>query len=113
MAYKDLREFLSLLESENQLIRIKEPVMPEPDLSAIGRSATSLESAPAVIVENVKGYKTPVVLNVHGSWQNHALMLNLPKDTPVKEQFLNWKKHGIDTQSSQSGLIEKTLRSKK
>ncbi|MBY0215340.1 MULTISPECIES: non-oxidative hydroxyarylic acid decarboxylases subunit C [Paenibacillus] len=92
MAYKDLREFLNLLESENQLIRIKEPVMPEPDLSAIGRSATSLESAPAVIVENVKGYKTPVVLNVHGSWQNHALMLNLPKDTPVKEQFFELEK---------------------
>lgn len=87
MAYRDLREFLDLLESENQLVRIKEEVMPEPDLSAIGRSAPDMEQAPAVLVEKVKGYKTPVVLNVHGSWQNHALMLNMTKNTPVKEQF--------------------------
>ncbi len=92
MAYRDLREFLELLESENQLVRIKEEVMPEPDLSAIGRSAPDLENGPAVLVENIKGYKTPVVLNVHGSWQNHALMLNMPKDTPVKEQFFELEK---------------------
>ena len=65
--------------------------MPEPDLSAIGRSAPNLENGPAVLVENIKGYKTPLVLNVHGSWANHALMLNLPKDTPVKEQFFALK----------------------
>ncbi len=91
MGYRDLREFLELLESENQLVRIKDQVMPEPDLSAIGRSAPNMENGPAVLVENIKGYKTPVVLNVHGSWQNHALMLNLPKDTPVKDQFFALK----------------------
>ncbi|MCP1661171.1 hypothetical protein [Neisseria perflava] len=36
--YKDLREFLALLEAEKQLVRIKDEVMPEPDLSAIGRA---------------------------------------------------------------------------
>lgn len=99
MSYKDLREFLELLEKENQSVRIKDEVMPEPDLSAIGKSAPSMESAPAVLVEKVKGYKNSVVLNVHGSWQNHALMLGLPKDTPVKEQFYEldkkWSKYPI------------------
>jgi len=99
MVYRDLREFLEVLESEKQLIRIKNEVMPEPDLSAIGRSAPNMESAPAVLVEKIKGYKNSVVLNVHGSWQNHALMLNLPKDTPVKNQFFKlkelWDKYPI------------------
>lgn len=99
MSYRDLREFLDLLESENQLVRIKGEVMPEPDLSAIGRSAPDMENAPAVLVEKVKGYKTPVVLNVHGSWQNHALMLNMDKNTPVKEQFFEleriWDRYPI------------------
>lgn len=92
MSYQDLREFLKVLESENQLVRIKDEVMPEPDLSAIGRAAPNVESAPAVFVEHVKGYNNPVVLNVHGSWQNHALMLGLPKDTPVREQFFELEK---------------------
>ncbi len=99
MAYRDLREFLDLLEKENQLVRIKDEVMPEPDIGAIGRAAPDMDSAPAVFIEKVRGYKTPVVLNVHGSWQNHALMLNLPKDTPVKDQFFAlkelWDKYPI------------------
>jgi vanillate/4-hydroxybenzoate decarboxylase subunit C len=87
MPYRDLRDFLSLLDREDQLIRIKDPIMPEPDLSAIGRAASDLEHGPAVFVEKVTGYKNSVVMNVQGSWQNHALMLNLPKNTSVKEQF--------------------------
>jgi vanillate/4-hydroxybenzoate decarboxylase subunit C len=46
-----------------------------------------MEKKPAVLFEKVKGYKYSVVTNVHGSWANHALMLGMPKDTPVKEQF--------------------------
>jgi UbiD family decarboxylase len=92
MAYKDLREFLTILEQENQLLRIIEPVMPEPDLSGIGRAAPDLENGPAVLVERIKGYKNSVVLNVHGSWKNHALMLGLPKDSTVKEQFFDLDK---------------------
>jgi 4-hydroxybenzoate decarboxylase len=35
MAHKDLRSFLETLEKEGQLLRIKQEVMPEPDISAI------------------------------------------------------------------------------
>lgn len=90
--YKDLRSFLQILENENQLIRIKEEVMPEPDLGAIGKSAPRLNNGPAVLIEKVKGYNNSVVLNVHGSWRNHALMLGLPKDTTVKDQFFELDK---------------------
>lgn len=85
--YKDLREFLATLEEEGQLVRVKEQVNPEPDIGTAGRAAANLKNGPAVFFENVRGYKTPVVTNAHGSWANHALMLGMPKDTPVKEQF--------------------------
>ncbi|MDR0305479.1 MAG: UbiD family decarboxylase [Chitinispirillales bacterium] len=85
--YRDLREFLLILEKENQLVRIKEELAPEPDLSAIGRAAPDTEAGPAVFVERIKGYNNPVVLNVHGSWKNHALMLGMPKNSTIKEQF--------------------------
>lgn len=85
--YKDLREFLATLEEEGQLVRVKEEVNPEPDIGAAGRAAANLKNGPAVLFEKVKGYKYSVVTNAHGSWQNHALMMGLPKNTPVKEQF--------------------------
>lgn len=31
-------------------------------------------------------------MNVIGSWPNHAMMLGMPKDTPVKEQFFEFAK---------------------
>ena len=96
MGYRDLREFLELLEKEKQLIRIKEEISPEPDLSAIGRAAPDLEDGPAVLIEKISGYKNSVVLNVHGSWKNHALMLNMPKDSTVKEQFFELNRRWSD-----------------
>ncbi|WP_374019795.1 non-oxidative hydroxyarylic acid decarboxylases subunit C [Paenibacillus thiaminolyticus] len=98
-AYKDLREFLQVLEEEGQLVRIKDEVNPEPDIGTAGRAAANLKNGPAVLFEKVKGYKYSVVTNVHGSWQNHALMLGMPKDTPTKEQFFElnrrWDKFPI------------------
>lgn len=100
--YKDLREFLAALEDEGQLIRIQEEVSPEPDIGAAGRAAANLSNSPAILFEKVKGYQYPVVTNVHGSWQNHALMLGMPKDTPVKEQFFElnrrWDKYPVAPQ---------------
>ncbi|WP_425058758.1 Phenolic acid decarboxylase [Sporomusa carbonis] len=87
MAYKDLREFLAKLEEQQQLVRVRDEVMPEPDLSAAGRAAPNIENGPAVFFEKIKGYHNPAVLNVHGSWANHALMLGMPKNTTIKEQF--------------------------
>ncbi|HEY3310947.1 MAG TPA: non-oxidative hydroxyarylic acid decarboxylases subunit C [Anaerolineales bacterium] len=87
MAYKDLREFLVKLEEEGQLVRVKEEVDPEPNIGAAGRASANLKNGPAIFFEKVRGYKNPVVTNVHGSWANHALMLGMDKNTPVKDQF--------------------------
>lgn len=90
MAYKDLRSFLKLLAENNQLLRISEPVLPEPDIGAAASAANKGlgETAPALIFDNIKGYgKAQLAINVHGSWPNMALMMGLPKDTPPKAQF--------------------------
>ena len=82
-----LREFLEILEEEDLLVRIKDEVNPEPDIGAAGRAAANSKQKPAIFFEKVRGYKTPVVTNVHGSWQSHALMMGMDKNTPVKKQF--------------------------
>jgi len=87
MAYHDLRSFLKVLENEGQLVRFKEEVDPEPNISAAGRAASNMKNGPAVYFEKIKGYKGPVVTNVHGSWANHALMMGMDKNTTTKDQF--------------------------
>lgn len=98
--YQDLRSFLETLEAEGQLVRVKDEVMPEPDIGSAGRAASRMPNGPAVMFENIKGYKGTVVTNVHGSWANHALMLGMDKNSSIKEQFeeLNrrWDKFPVE-----------------
>lgn len=91
-AYADLREFLSVLEQERQLLRITEPVGLEPDLAAAACAATRLgEANPAIHFNNIAGYaNAQVVLNVHGSWPNHALALGMDKYAPLRDQFFEF-----------------------
>ncbi|MEC1957457.1 phenolic acid decarboxylase BsdC [Bacillus subtilis] len=94
MAYQDFREFLAALEKEGQLLTVNEEVKPEPDLGAAARAASNLgDKSPALLFNNIYGYHNArIAMNVIGSWPNHAMMLGMPKDTPVKEQFFEFAK---------------------
>ncbi|MGF7535973.1 phenolic acid decarboxylase BsdC [Bacillus mexicanus] len=94
MAYQDFREFLAALEKEGQLLAVNEEVKPEPDLGAAARAASNLgDKSPALLFNNIYGYhNAQIAMNVIGSWPNHAMMLGMPKDTPVKEQFFEFAK---------------------
>ena len=88
MPYKDLRDFLVRLESEGQLLRVEKEVLPEPDIGAAAYAAGQIPSGPAVLFEKIRGYdRKKVVMNVHGSWRNYALMLDLPIETPLQQLF--------------------------
>ncbi|MGF1789443.1 UbiD family decarboxylase [Photobacterium profundum] len=118
MAYKDLREFLSVLEKEKQLLNITEQVKPEPDISAATAAANKLTSTPALLFHDIDGYNNKVVMNIHGSWENHALMLNLDKSTPLKDQFheMNSRWHQypvnpiqVETAPCKENIIDKNI----
>jgi vanillate/4-hydroxybenzoate decarboxylase subunit C len=93
MPYRSLRDFLAKAEAEGQLVRIKEQVLPEPDIRAAACAAGRLPGGPVLLFEHIRGYgDKQVAMNVHGSWQNHALMLDLPKETDLKAQFHEFSK---------------------
>ena len=86
---KGLRDFLALLDENGQLAVWDEEVLPEPDIRnisfAAGRDAMH---GPAVLINNIRGYPgKQVVVGVHGSFTNLALLLGQPKGTPVKALF--------------------------
>lgn len=91
-AYQDFREFLAVLEQEKQLLRITDPLQPEPDLAAAAAAATRLGNrSPALFFNNVAGYSdVQIAMNVHGSWANHALALGMPADASIRDQFLEF-----------------------
>ncbi|MVO88535.1 UbiD family decarboxylase [Streptomyces sp. p1417] len=94
MPYDDLRGYLEALDEHGQLLRITEPAAPEPDLAAAATAAARMgPRAPALCFESVTGYAAGrVALNVHGSWANHALALDLPPTTGVREQVAEFSR---------------------
>ena len=86
---RNLRDYLELLAEHGQCITWPDAVMPEPDIRkvvvAAGRDALA---GPAILFDKVRGYPGKrLVVGVHGSFSNIALLLGRPKGTPVKELF--------------------------
>jgi UbiD family decarboxylase len=80
VGYKDMREYLDLLEEKGLLHRIKAEVDPEYEMGAI--AALSLErKGPALLFENIKGYRDmPLVTNMISTTKQLAIAFNTEAD---------------------------------
>uniref|UniRef100_I2Q1L1 Menaquinone biosynthesis decarboxylase, SCO4490 family n=1 Tax=Desulfovibrio sp. U5L TaxID=596152 RepID=I2Q1L1_9BACT len=74
MAYKDLQEFLRLLEKKGEMRRIKPELSPCLEIAEI-TDRVSKAVGPALYFENPKGSRFPVVTNVFGSYPRMHLSL--------------------------------------
>lgn len=83
MAYQDFRAWLTKLEAEGELIRIKAEVDWRGEIGAISRKALTNE-APATLFENIKDYRTGRCTRVFqgglATKERVALMMGLPKE---------------------------------
>jgi 4-hydroxy-3-polyprenylbenzoate decarboxylase len=66
LKYADLREFLAFLEQRGELVRIKQEVDPNLEMTEIS-DRTLRAKGPALLFENPKGYNTPVLCNLFGT----------------------------------------------
>ncbi len=93
MAYKDLREFINLLEKKGLLQRITAEVDPILEISAItDRMCKSPNGGKALFFEKVKGSQYPVVTNLFGSFERMCLALEVKNLDDVAgriEELLN------------------------
>lgn len=72
MKYKDLRDFIQLLEKRGQLQRITAEIDPELEMTEIC-DRTLRAGGPALLFENPKGFDTPVLANLFGTPERVAL----------------------------------------
>lgn len=73
-SFKDLREFIQILEGEKELLRIKDEVNPCFEISAITREVEK-KGGPAVLFEKAKGYDCLVVGNLLGTKKRFDLAI--------------------------------------
>ncbi len=70
--YKDLRDFIAMLEARGELKRIRQPIDPKLEMTEIC-DRTLRAGGPALLFENPKGYDYPVLANLFGTPQRVAL----------------------------------------
>lgn len=104
MAFDDLRSFLQALDDHGQLLKISEEVNAEPDLAAAANATGRIgDGAPALWFDNIRGFTDArVAMNTIGSWQNHAISLGLPPNTPVKSRLMSLSAAGITSRLPRS-----------
>ena len=89
MAYKDLREFMEVLESRGLLKRVKTEVDPELEITEIvDRISKGPEDKNvAILFEKVKGSSMPVLINAFGSYERMSLALGVEKLDDIAEEL--------------------------
>lgn len=76
MAYRDLREYLSVLEGSGQLKRITAGVKVDLEIPEIARRVVK-ENGPALLFEKPEGYEIPVAINLFGTIERICLALGV------------------------------------
>ena len=82
--YKDLRDFIALLEERGQLVRVKQEIDPYLEMTEIS-DRTLKAGGPALLFENPKGYNYPVLTNLFGTVERVALGMGQQEVSALRE----------------------------
>ncbi|KID55608.1 3-octaprenyl-4-hydroxybenzoate carboxy-lyase [Pseudoalteromonas luteoviolacea] len=72
MKYKDLREFIELLEKQGELVRVSQPISTKLEMTEIA-DRTLRAGGPAILFENPEGFDIPVLANLFGTPKRVAM----------------------------------------
>jgi UbiD family decarboxylase len=91
VAWRDLRDWLKLVEQEGQLKRITSPVDPDEELAALTFMAGRTPETPALLFNNLVGNRTDarILSNMLGaSKERYALAVGLDPDASTSELIM-------------------------
>jgi 4-hydroxy-3-polyprenylbenzoate decarboxylase len=83
MKYTDLRDFIKYLETQGELVRIKEAIDPKLEMTEICDRVLR-KGGPAILFENPIGFTTPVLANLFGT--EHRVALGMGQESIEKLQ---------------------------
>ena len=106
---QDLRSYLELVESKDELVRISHPVDPVHEVSAlVAKLARERRRRPVLLLENVKGSAFPVVTNLHAGRRRMALAMNAePRE--LQRAFLKAMEHPVPPVVVDTGPVKEVV----
>lgn len=104
MGYKNLREYIDVIESKGLLKRVKNEVDSELEIAEITDRVSKMPNGGyALLFENVKGYDIPVLTNAMGSTERMNLALEVENLDDIGKRILEF----MELPSSSMGLMSK------
>jgi 4-hydroxy-3-polyprenylbenzoate decarboxylase len=85
--FENLRDYIQSLEKTDQLKRIKTKVSVDLEIAEILRRLMYQDDAPAILFENVEGYKIPVLGNAFGSLRRLKIALDMENFEEIGERM--------------------------
>ena len=105
----EIRDFIARLRNTGELLSIRTPLDPKYEISTI-LSELGKREGPAILIENVKGYKFPVVGNLLGTTKRLSMALGVDPEDMVESAIPKLEKRRspvLVSDSSQSVVITK------
>jgi len=96
VAIEDIQDFIKELEKQGELKRVKVEVDPELEIAEIMRRQM-YSDGPAILFENVKGSKIPVLANAFGSMKRLEIGLEMKDFTEIGQRIVDMTKMDIPT----------------
>ena len=101
MAIEDIRDFIEALEKNGELKRVKIEVDSDLEIAEIMRRQM-YANGPAILFENVKDYKMPILANAFGSMKRLEIGLEMNDFTEIGQRIVDMTKMDIP-----SGFLNK------
>jgi 2,5-furandicarboxylate decarboxylase 1 len=108
MRYRDLREFLALLEHEGELRRVARPTSTKFEISAGIRRMSDIKG-PALMFENVTGHNMPVIGGLFATRRRAMLALDVDNHAAGNAKFLHGLSNSIESISVPDGPCQDTV----
>ncbi len=90
MTFESLHDYVDALERNGQLIKVRSKVSADLEVAEILRRLMYKTNQPALLFENVDGYKFPVLGNAFGSMDRLKLALDM-EDFPRNRSSKPWR----------------------
>ena len=84
--YNTTWEFIEAIERAGELVRIKAEVDPDLEISEIA-TRVMRQYGPALLFENVRGSKIPLLINAYGSYRRMCMALGAESLDEISERI--------------------------
>jgi len=102
MAFKDLQQFIEVLEKQGELKRISTPVSSNLEITEI-TDRVSKAGGPALLFENVDDSEMPVLTNAYGSFKRMCMSLGVKDLDDIGAEILSF----MDMSEAPSSMLDK------